>query len=56
MAVEMNPELTIKRVRMVSKLTLMAMKYENTTEPESAYALSSDYKQEHRLWLSTEQK
>jgi hypothetical protein len=56
MAVEMNQELKIKRVPIVSKLTQLAMKYENTTEPKSAYALSSDYEHEHRLWLSTEQK
>ena len=58
MAVEMNHELKIKLVRIVSMLTRMAMKFENISEPESAYALSSDYdyeyEHEHRLWLSTE--
>jgi hypothetical protein len=55
MVVEMNQELKIKRVRNVSKLTQLALKYENATEPKSAYALSLDYEHEHRLWLSTEQ-
>jgi hypothetical protein len=31
----------------------MAMNYQNITEQESAYALSSDYEHEYRLWLST---
>jgi hypothetical protein len=40
------------------ELTRMAINSENTTEPESAYALSFDYEHEHdhRPWLSTEQK
>jgi hypothetical protein len=47
MAVEMNQELKFKLVRIVAKLTRMAMKYENAIALESAYALSSDY--EHEL-------
>jgi hypothetical protein len=46
-SLEMNQELKVKRVRIVSKLTRLAMNYENTTEPESAYALSSEYEYEY---------
>jgi hypothetical protein len=43
MAVEMNQELKIKLVRVVSMLTPVVMKFENISEPETAYAISSDY-------------
>lgn len=42
MDVEMNQELKIKLARIVSMLTRMAKKFENCSEPESAYSLSSD--------------
>jgi four helix bundle protein len=65
--VEMDQELKLKLSRIVSMLTRMAMKFENTSEPESVYTLSSDYdydydydyehehehEHEHRLRLST---
>jgi len=62
MADEMNRELRIKLVRIVSTLTLVAMKFEKISEPETAYAISSNYdydyehEHEHRLWLSTDRK
>jgi four helix bundle protein len=49
MGVEINQELKIKLVRIVSMLTRMAMKFENISEPETTYAISSEqeYENEH---------
>ncbi|HAC92973.1 MAG TPA: four helix bundle protein [Planctomycetaceae bacterium] len=47
MGVEINQELKIKLVRIVSMLTRMAMKFENISETEATYAISSEHEHEH---------
>jgi hypothetical protein len=39
----MNKELKVKLVQTVSLLTPVAMKFENVSQPETEYAISSDY-------------